>query len=74
MVVKRSVNEHEVIPLLNHFRRTGILRFIEFMDVGSTNGWRMNDVLTAQEILETSLPDPSDCPQLQRRSRQTLGV
>ena len=54
MVVKRGVNEHEVIPLLNHFRHTGIiLRFIEFMDVGSTNGWRMNDVLTAQEILET---------------------
>ena len=54
MVVKRGVNEHEVIPLLNHFRHTGIiLRFIEFMDVGSTNGWRMNDVLTAQEILES---------------------
>jgi cyclic pyranopterin phosphate synthase len=54
MVVKRGVNEHEIIPLLNHFRRTGIiLRFIEFMDVGSTNGWRMDDVVTAQEILET---------------------
>ena len=54
MVVKRGANEHEVIPLLNHFRHTGIiLRFIEFMDVGSTNGWRMNDVLTAQEILES---------------------
>ena len=54
MVVKRGVNEHEVIPLLNHFRHTGIiLRFIEFMDVGSTNGWRMDDVVTAQEILES---------------------
>ena len=54
MVVKRGANEHEVIPLLNQFRHTGIiLRFIEFMDVGSTNRWRMDDVVTAQEILET---------------------
>ena len=54
MVVKRGINEHEVIPLLNHFRHSGIiLRFIEFMDVGSTNGWRMDDVVTAKEILDT---------------------
>ena len=54
MVVKRGANEHEILPLLNYFRHTGIiLRFIEFMDVGSTNGWRMNDVVTAQEILQT---------------------
>ena len=54
MVVKRGVNEHEIIPLLNHFRHSGIiLRFIEFMDVGSTNGWRMDDVVTAKEILDT---------------------
>ncbi|SBT11075.1 Cyclic pyranopterin monophosphate synthase [Candidatus Propionivibrio aalborgensis] len=52
MVVKRGENEHEIIPLVRRFRNTGIvLRFIEYMDVGTTNGWRMNDVVTAQEIL-----------------------
>ena len=52
-VVKRGINEDEIIPLVKHFRNTGIiLRFIEFMDVGSTNGWRMDEVVTAQEILK----------------------
>ena len=52
MVVKRGENEHEIIPLVRRFRNTGIvLRFIEYMDVGTTNDWRMNDVVTAQEIL-----------------------
>ncbi|MEI7431020.1 MAG: GTP 3',8-cyclase MoaA [Betaproteobacteria bacterium] len=51
-VVKRGVNEHEILPLVEHFRNSGIiLRFIEFMDVGSTNGWRLDDVVTAKEIL-----------------------
>ena len=53
-VVKRGVNEDEILPLARYFRHSGIiLRFIEFMDVGSTNGWRMDDVVTAQEILAT---------------------
>lgn len=53
-VVKRGVNEHEIIPLVDYFRQSGvILRFIEFMDVGTTNGWRMDDVVPAQEILAT---------------------
>jgi GTP 3',8-cyclase len=53
MVVKRGVNDHEIIPMAAHFRNSGVtLRFIEFMDVGSTNGWRMTDVYTAREILE----------------------
>jgi GTP 3',8-cyclase len=53
-VVKRGVNEEEILPLARYFRHSGIvLRFIEFMDVGSTNGWRMDDVVTAQEILAT---------------------
>lgn len=53
-VVKRGVNEDEIIPLVEHFRNTGIiLRFIEFMNVGSTNGWRLDDVVTAREILQT---------------------
>lgn len=52
MVVKRGVNEHEIMPMAEHFRHSGIvLRFIEFMDVGCTNGWRMDDVVPASEIL-----------------------
>ncbi len=53
MVVKRNVNDHEIIPMAEHFRNSGVvLRFIEYMDVGSTNGWRMDEVVTAQEILQ----------------------
>jgi GTP 3',8-cyclase len=53
-VVRRGVNEHEILPLAEYFRGSGvILRFIEFMDVGTTNGWCMNEVVTAQEILES---------------------
>ena len=51
-VVQRGVNEHEIVPLVEHFRNSGVIvRFIEYMDVGTTNGWRMDDVVTAQEIL-----------------------
>ncbi|MFT3848627.1 MAG: GTP 3',8-cyclase MoaA [Propionivibrio sp.] len=51
-VVKRGFNEHEIVPLARHFRDSGVvLRFIEFMDVGCTNGWRMDDVVTARDIL-----------------------
>ncbi len=53
MVVQRGANEHEIVPMAEHFRHSGIvLRFIEYMDVGSTNGWRMDDVLPAREILQ----------------------
>jgi cyclic pyranopterin phosphate synthase len=53
MVVTRGVNDHEIIPVAAHFKNSGIvLRFIEYMDVGSTNGWRMDDVVTAKEMLE----------------------
>ena len=53
VVVKRGVNEDSVLPMAAHFRGTGhILRFIEYMDVGHTNGWRMDDVVPAAEILE----------------------
>ena len=52
MVVKRSTNAHEILPMARHFRGTGIvLRFIEFMDVGATNGWRMDEVLPAREVI-----------------------
>jgi cyclic pyranopterin phosphate synthase len=54
MVVKRGANEASILPLARHFRGSGhILRFIEYMDVGATNGWRMDDVVPASEILET---------------------
>jgi cyclic pyranopterin phosphate synthase len=50
-VVKRGVNEDSVVPLAQFFRGTGVVvRFIEFMDVGATNGWRLDDVVPAAEI------------------------
>jgi cyclic pyranopterin phosphate synthase len=52
MVVQRGVNEDSILPMARYFRRPGrILRFIEYMDVGSTNGWRMADVVPADEII-----------------------
>ncbi len=52
MVVKRGVNDHQVVDMARHFRGSGhIVRFIEFMDVGSTNGWRMDDVIPSAEIV-----------------------
>ena len=53
MVVKRGVNEHSIVPMARYFKQKGhILRFIEFMDVGHTNGWRMDDVVTARQIVD----------------------
>jgi cyclic pyranopterin phosphate synthase len=52
MVVKRGVNEDSILDMARHFRGSGhILRFIEYMDVGNTNGWRMDDVVPAAEVL-----------------------
>ncbi|MFZ2737133.1 MAG: GTP 3',8-cyclase MoaA [Burkholderiaceae bacterium] len=60
MVVKRGTNEHEILPMARHFMGSGmVLRFIEYMDVGATNGWRMNEVLPSAELvarLQTELP------------------
>jgi GTP 3',8-cyclase len=54
MVVKRGVNEASILPMARFFREKGyILRFIEYMDVGHTNGWRMDDVVSAKEIIQT---------------------
>jgi len=53
MVVKRGENDASILPMARHFRGSGhILRFIEYMDVGHTNGWRMDDVVPAREIVE----------------------
>jgi cyclic pyranopterin phosphate synthase len=52
MVVKRGVNDHQVLDMARHFRGSGhVVRFIEFMDVGSTNGWRMDDVIPSAEVI-----------------------
>jgi cyclic pyranopterin phosphate synthase len=51
-VVKRGLNVHAIVPLARHFRDSGhIVRFIEYMDVGHTNGWRMDHVVSAAEIV-----------------------
>ena len=52
-VVKRGLNEHAIVPLARHFRGSGhVVRFIEYMDVGHTNGWRMDHVVPASEIVD----------------------
>ncbi|MDP8903829.1 MAG: GTP 3',8-cyclase MoaA [Chloroflexota bacterium] len=52
MVVRRGVNEDSVVPMARHFRERGhVLRFIEYMDVGHTNGWRLDDVVPAADII-----------------------
>jgi len=54
MVVKRGLNESSILPMARFFREKGyILRFIEYMDVGHSNGWRMDDVVPAAEIVRT---------------------
>jgi len=52
MVVKRGANDSSIVPMARRFRDSGhIVRFIEYMDVGATNGWRMDDVVPAAEIV-----------------------
>jgi cyclic pyranopterin phosphate synthase len=65
MVVKRGVNEDSVVDMARHFHASGlILRFIEYMDVGNTNGWKMDEVVSAAEIvrmIDAELPlEPVD--------------
>jgi GTP 3',8-cyclase len=53
MVVKRNVNDDGIVAMAERWRGTGhIIRFIEYMDVGSTNGWRMDDVVPSAEVIE----------------------
>jgi cyclic pyranopterin phosphate synthase len=52
MVVQRGTNDQEILPMARHFRGTGtVLRFIEYMDVGATNGWRMDEVLPSADVV-----------------------
>jgi cyclic pyranopterin phosphate synthase len=53
MVVKRGVNDDQILPMARYFKSTGIvLRFIEYMDVGATNGWRMDDVVPSAQVID----------------------
>ena len=80
-VIKRGVNEQAVLDLARHFKGTPhVLRFIEYMDVGHTNGWRLDEVLSAAEIVETideALPlepvDPAYRGEVARRWRYRDG-
>ncbi|TWP33638.1 GTP 3',8-cyclase MoaA [Leekyejoonella antrihumi] len=52
MVVKRGLNDHDVVKMARHFKETPfVLRFIEYMDVGSTNGWRLDEVVPSGEVI-----------------------
>jgi cyclic pyranopterin phosphate synthase len=66
MVVKRGTNEASIVPMARHFKGSGhIVRYIEYMDVGATNGWRMDDVVPAGEIvraIDAELPLESADP------------
>jgi cyclic pyranopterin phosphate synthase len=81
MVVKRGVNDDSILDMASRFRGTGhILRFIEFMDVGATNGWRLDDVVPAAEIvrrIDAELPlepvDPNYRGEVARRWRYRDG-
>ncbi|KAA3642985.1 MAG: GTP 3',8-cyclase MoaA [Chloroflexi bacterium] len=81
MVVKRGVNEHSILPMARYFKERGhILRLIEYMDVGNSNGWRLDDVVSAKEMVEhvnTELPleasDPNYQGEVARRYRYKDG-
>jgi cyclic pyranopterin phosphate synthase len=80
-VIRRGVNEHAIVPLARHFKGSGhIMRFIEYMDVGSTNGWRMDDVVPAREIvaaIDREMPlvavDPNYTGEVAKRWRHADG-
>jgi cyclic pyranopterin phosphate synthase len=81
VVVKRGVNEHTLVEMARYFQHTGcILRFIEYMDVGTTNGWRLDDVVPASEIfrrIDEQLPlealEPNYAGEVARRFRYRDG-
>ena len=58
MVVKRGVNDIDILPMARHFHGSGVvLRFIEYMDVGESNGWRLDDTLASREIVDLIMPE-----------------
>jgi cyclic pyranopterin phosphate synthase len=69
-VVKRGTNEEQLVPLARHFKGSGhTLRFIEYMDVGHTNGWRLDDVVPAAEIVERLERELGELEPLEREYR-----
>ncbi|WP_226658638.1 GTP 3',8-cyclase MoaA [Pseudalkalibacillus hwajinpoensis] len=53
MVVQKGVNDHEIVPMASYFRNSGhIVRFIEYMDVGNSNGWKFDHVMSKKEIID----------------------
>lgn len=76
MVVKRGVNDHAIVAMAEQFRYSGhILRFIEYMDVGTTNGWRLDDVVPAAEIpnaIDAIWAARAAASQLSRRGREPV--
>ena len=82
MVVKRGVNEDSIVEVAEHFRGTGhIVRFIEFMDVGTTNGWNMASVVPSAEVvgrINEKFPlepaDPNDRGEVANRGRYVDGA
>ena len=80
-VIKRGVNQHAIVPLARHFKGSGhIMRFIEYMDVGHSNGWRMEDVVAARDIvgaIDRELPleaaDPNYTGEVAQRWRYRDG-
>lgn len=63
MVVKKGLNDHSILPMARFFHGTGqILRFIEFMDVGNSNGWDLSNVVTSGEIAERINAELPICP------------
>jgi cyclic pyranopterin phosphate synthase len=82
MVVKRGVNDGHVLAMAERWRGTGhIVRFIEYMDVGSTNGWRMDDVVPSAEIVKAvgaryplEIADPNYAGEVAERWRYTDGA
>lgn len=53
MVVRRGLNDGQIVPMAGHFRHTGhVLRFIEYMDVGTTNGWNLKEVVPSAEVVQ----------------------
>ena len=70
MVVKRGTNDNQIVPMARHFKGSSVvLRFIEYMDVGATNGWRMNEVLPSAEVVARI----HEVFQLQAMSANALG-
>lgn len=81
-VVQKGVNEHTIVQLAHHFKGTGhILRFIEYMDVGTLNGWKLDQVLTGTQIarlIDNELPlermEPNYTGEVARRYRYVDGT